>query len=58
MVPPMYLTQGFNSSVTDLVIFVKLLEEEASFYAALATRCVSVRRPIYGYMNINSREFQ
>ena len=52
-IPPRYINIGFNTSTTDLVVFVQLLPDTTGDYVALATACVSVRRPIYGYMNIN-----
>ena len=56
--PPRYVHLGFNASITDLVVFVQLLPDTLGDYVALATACVSVRRPIYGYMNINPPEFE
>lgn len=51
--PAKYLQSGFDTNTTDLVIFVQQMPDDTGDYVALATACVSVRRPIYGYMNIN-----
>ena len=53
-VPNTFVTNGFDTAVYDMVVFIKLENNQSQTYVAAAAPCTIVRWPVYGYTIFNA----